>query len=566
MARGIKRQSRPGPFSRRRPELPVVFLVASFARIVDTRINNTIYEGRVMNGIECRRARLQLERLESRELMTVTLNVGMNISFGNLSGDQSETSIAINPTNASNLYAVSNTSRHYTLNGGATWLTAGALPGGSCCDNKAVFDKFGNLFVSYINGSGSDSLAMSTNGGASFTSLLSSGIGFDYPGVAVGPDGTGQNSVWAFGSSSGATMSARGAQVTGLGLVGTFTAAQTSVVGQFGDIAIGKDGRVTISGTHCTGSSNGPCPIKVATDFNGLAAGGFSAPVTVVTSNVGTFTPIPAEDNRTIHAHPNQSYDIKSGRLYLTYTDRPSTGSADTDIYMQFSNDGVSWEPRIKLNDDGATGKSQFFSDIDVDETTGRIAATWYDARNSPTNDAAQIYASVSAKRGYEWIPNVQIATGLSNANQAGSFEFGDYDTMDFYGGVFYRTWADNASPSTLTPPNTDAPGDQDMATARVEVIFAPSPIAGWFGNTGFDEAGSGRVPRVATTDVTPNVPNPSAAPSNRQSTLSANETEPVTARASVTISSPKRAVLKSAEISIDPAWVVVSDGLTTGL
>ena len=47
------------------------------------------------------------------------------------------------------MYAVSNTSRHFTMNGGATWQTAGGFPGGSCCDNKAVFDKFGNLFVWY---------------------------------------------------------------------------------------------------------------------------------------------------------------------------------------------------------------------------------------------------------------------------------------------------------------------------------------------------------------------------------------------------------------------------------
>jgi hypothetical protein len=361
-------------------------------------------------------------------------------------------------------------------------LIAGLLPGGSCCDNKAVFDKFGNLFVSYIAGSGGDRLALSTNGGASFVQLLSSGIGNDYPGVAVGPDGTGQGSVWAFGSSSGPTMSARGAQVTGLGAVGAFTAAQTVTVGQFGDIAIGKDGRVTISGTQCSGSANGPCPVKVATDYNGLAAGGFSTPVTVVTSNVGTFTPIPASDNRTIHAHPNQSYDLKSGRLYLTYTDRPSTSSNDTDIYVQHSDDGISWTPRIKLNDDGATGKSQFYSDIDVDETTGFIAATWYDCRNSSTNVAAQIYATVTNQRGRGWVPNVQIATGLSNANLASSFEFGDYDTMDYHAGRFYRTWADNASPSTLVPPNTDAPGDQDIATARVDVTFTPSP-GGTFGN-----------------------------------------------------------------------------------
>jgi hypothetical protein len=341
----------------------------------------------------------------------------------------------------------------------------------------AKFDVFGNLWVSYIGGS--DELALSTNGGVSFVDVITSGIGGDYPGVAVGPDGTGAQSVWAYGD-NGATIAARGAKVTGLGAFGPFTASQSATVGQFGDISIGHDGRVTVTGTHCSGSQNGPCPIKVATDFNGLAAGGFSAPVTVVTSNVGTFTPIPAMDSRTIHACPNLAYNQKSGRLYITYTDRPSTGSADTDIYVQSSADGgATWNPRIKLNDDGATGKSQFYSDIDIDETTaGHIAVTWYDARNSAANNSAQIYATATDARRGGWVPNVMVATGLSNANLGNnSFEFGDYDTMDFYGGQFWRTWTDNASPSTLVPANTDAPGDQDMATARVDVTVTPDPI-----------------------------------------------------------------------------------------
>jgi hypothetical protein len=430
-----------------------------------------------------------LEALEDRQLLAVQMNVGPNISVGNIGSDQVEGTIAVNPTNTNNIFvkSIGLTVGRYSMDGGATWLSSGAIPGGSCCDDKAVFDQYGNLFMSYIANAGGDRLAMSINGGATWTQLLTSGIGGDYPGVDVGPDGTGFSSVWAYGD-NGATISARGAQVTGLGVVGAFTAAQTATVGQFGDIAVGRDGRVTVTGTHCSGSQNGPCPVKVATDFNGLAAGGFSAPVTVVTSNVGTFTPIPAEDNRTIHAHPNLAYALNSDRLYITYADRPNTASADTDIYMQLSDNGSAWAPRIKLNDDGATGKSQFYSDIDVDPVSNWVAATWYDCRNSPTNVAAQIFGTVTVKRGRSWEPNVQIATGLSNANQASSFEFGDFDTMTFENKAFYRVWADNASPSSITPTNTDAPGDQDYAFAKVDVIFTPDPIpGGGFGVHGVD-------------------------------------------------------------------------------
>jgi hypothetical protein len=435
---------------------------------------------------EKERAILALEVLESRQLLTLTLSVGPNLNTGHLSGNQSETAIAINPTNPNNLYAVSNTSRRVSFDAGLTWANAGTLPGGSCCDNKAVFDQYGNLFVSYI--SSANALALSTNGGLSFTSLVTSGVGSDFPGVAAGPDGTGFGSVWIYGDNPSATIAARGAQVTGLGQIGAFTAAEAATVGQFGDISIGKDGRVTVTGTHCTGNQNGPCPIKVATDFDGLGPNGFSAPVIVVTSNVGTFTPIPAEDTRTIHAHPTLDYNEITGRLYMSYTDRPSTSSADTDIYEQSSSDGgLTWAPRIKLNDDNS-GKSQFYSDIEVDPTTGYVAATWYDCRNDPSNVSAQIFATATQFRRGGWVPNVAVATGQSDAQIASnSFEFGDYDTMSYYGGAFYRTWADNASPSTLSPPNTGAPNDQDMATARVDVIVTPSPGGSLPGDAGLD-------------------------------------------------------------------------------
>jgi hypothetical protein len=446
-----------------------------------------------------------LEALEDRRLLTVTVTVGPNINTGNVAGDQVETTIAVNPTNPDNLFAASNNGyRRYSMDGGATWLTTTWPLGTVCCDMKAAFDKYGNLFVSYLDGTINADLALSTDGGANFTLLLN-GVGADYPGLATGPDGAGFSSVWIMYWAGGINQAVRGAQVTGLGAVGAFTAAQTVAVGQFGDIAVGRDGRVTVTGADDIGSSLGPSLINVATDFNGLAPGGFSAPVTVVTANVGTFTPIPAEDNRTIHPAPTPAYSHVNGRLFLVYTDRPSTVSDDTDIYVQTSdNGGLTWRPRIKLNDDGATGKSQFFPDIAVDQTTSFIAVTWYDCRNSANNDSAQIYGVVSAKRGAFWEPNIQIGSALSNANVAGSIEFGDYDTMDYTHGRFYRSWADNASPSTLTPANTDAPGDQDLATARVDVVFTPSPIPPHFGKHRLRPSQPSASPETATSAPAP--------------------------------------------------------------
>ena len=69
---------------------------------------------------------MNVERLESRELLTLTLNVGTNINIHNMSlVTNPKPASPSDPTNTNNMYAVSNTSRHYTMNGGATWLIAG---------------------------------------------------------------------------------------------------------------------------------------------------------------------------------------------------------------------------------------------------------------------------------------------------------------------------------------------------------------------------------------------------------------------------------------------------------
>src|SRR5262249_27462437 len=108
---------------------------------------------------------------------------------------------------------------------------------------------------------------------------------------------------------------------------------------------------------------------------------------------------------------------------------------------------------------------------IAVDQVTHFIAVTWYDCRNSPGNNTAQIYGTVSTKRGRGWEPNVQIGAGLSSGLAAGSFNFGDYDTMDYAAGRFYRSWGDNTNPSQLTPPNNSTT-QMDVGTARVDVTL----------------------------------------------------------------------------------------------
>src|SRR5207244_11856192 len=114
-------------------------------------------------------------------------------------------------------------------------------------------------------------------------------------------------------------------------------------------------------------------------------------------------------------------------------------------------------------------GKSQFLPAIAVDQSSGNIAVTWYDTRNSAAaNNTTQVFGSASRDAGVTWLANVQISAGTSNASAVDAgFEYGDYDKMDFAHGAFYRSWADN---SNSTGDNPDGTAALDIYTARVTV------------------------------------------------------------------------------------------------
>lgn len=446
-------------------------------------------------------------------------NVGANVNINQLAGNQSEGTIAINPVNPQQMFAASNpgTTAANSTNGGQTWatFTMGTGPGGdglpnSCCDNVARFDQFGNLFLVYL-GRGADGsvgtaddtveLLLSQTGGAqgSFTVLQQIDVGnVDQPSVAVGGGNVaGTGSVWVTWNDGG-TIRARGAQVTGLGAVGAFTAEQAApgsaaVSGQFGDVAVGPNGQVVV-----TYQSN--TQIFVNTDADGVGAGGFGAQVTVTGTNVAKFDSIPAQFSRTIDAEANLAWDrsggANNGRVYLVYTDEVPDESHDTDIFVRFSNDnGANWSAAVQVNDDAGTN-SQFLPNISLDQTTGFLAVTWHDARNDTgagagdtngtANDDAQFWGAFSVNGGAGFRPNVQISGGTSNeVASANGIDFGDYTWSDFVGGNLFPIWADNSN-STGDNPN-GALSRFDMYTARVHFEPNDPPVV----NAGPDVSGN---------------------------------------------------------------------------
>jgi hypothetical protein len=418
---------------------------------------------------------------------TVLFNVGTNINISQSTDDNAEETIAINPLNTNNLFADDTwaVTPRYSLNSGATWANSdvSALPSTEG-DVTAVWDGFGNLFLVQFGTSATLTVVvgLSTNGGASFRLLYqTAATQLDQPNVAVGPGLTTTGSVWITYTTSSGAMKAQSAAVTGLGLVGTFSTAVTlASVGDFGDVVIGPRGQVAVVYQN-QNSGEGPDSIKFNLDPDGTGTQPFQAATTATTTQVGGFAIIPAQPQRSIDAESGLAWDrsggAHNGRLYLVYTDRPSTNSYDTDIYVRYSdNSGTNWSARVRVNDDTiGNGKSQFLPRIALDQTTGNIAVSFYDCRNSADNTAAELWAAVSVNGGISFEPNIKVSAGQSSAlvgsvASNSTFDYGDYTGLTFHGGAFYPCWADN---SNSTGDNPDGANDYfDMYTARVVVTL----------------------------------------------------------------------------------------------
>jgi hypothetical protein len=419
-----------------------------------------------------------------------------NFNVTAMPGNEAEDAIAVNPTNPLNVVAMSTLpdvvaglAVGVSFNGGQTWSpsvigTTGDPLGEICCDQQLAWDRFGNLWMTYlVNTNGDVLVALSTNGGTSFTKVADIQTKFgDQPSIAVGP-----NSVWvSYTASPGKQIQAFGARVTGPGGFESFSAPENVPSpgnGDYGDTAVGPAGQVMVTYQNAANGQGG-ADIYTAVDPDGLGQSGFGKPTLVAHSHVGGFDFIAAQPDRSIDAEANLAWDrsggAHNGRVYLVWTQETPNESDNTDVMLQHSdNDGATWSPAVKLNDD-RTSNSQYNPAIALDQSSGDVAVSWYDARNDLgtggsgdtdgiANDDFQIWATDSTNSGTTFALNFRVSQGTSNAVDANSFfDTGDYTHATFVSGTFWPAWSDNSN-STGDNPNGTL-HQLDLYTAKVSI------------------------------------------------------------------------------------------------
>src|SRR4051794_10889194 len=103
-----------------------------------------------------------------------------NVDVSQRPGNESEETVAVNPTNPKNIVIVTNVDHPaaglfegVSFDGGATWTTKligdNDNLGDACCDPSLSFDRYGNLFMTYLyNVELEVPIALSTDGGLHF--------------------------------------------------------------------------------------------------------------------------------------------------------------------------------------------------------------------------------------------------------------------------------------------------------------------------------------------------------------------------------------------------------------
>ena len=418
-----------------------------------------------------------------------------NVDVSQRPGNESEETVAVNPTNPKNIVIVTNVDHPaaglfegVSFDGGATWTTKligdNDNLGDACCDPSLSFDRYGNLFMTYLyNVELEVPIALSTDDGLHFNLIANIAKPPKQSSSASGERGlfrfvdqptitAGVGEVWMVFNGGGPIV-ATGAKVSGLGKVGGFITPEV-VPGTnnctYGDVSIGPRGQV-MQVCSLTESGQGGGKLFVNVDPDGLGPAGFGSRVFVAKTHVGGFDFIPAQPDRSVDAEPGLAWDRTggphNGRVYLVYTLEQPNESNNMDIYVRFSdNDGATWSGPARVNDDH-TKNSQFLPKISLDPTSGNLAVVWYDSRedlgtggsgdtDGVPNDDAQFWGAFSTDGGQTFTANTQISAGTSNSHDSGNaIDYGDYTGLSFYGGIAHPAWADNSNSTGNNPDGT---------------------------------------------------------------------------------------------------------------
>ena len=411
-------------------------------------------------------------RLQKSPAVSAELAPGENVRVNNPALDedghtQSESSVAVNGANIAvsfNDASQDGSGLAISTDSGATF-THKRIPviagGANLGDGVVVFGPSGELYYSTLAFTGQGQsivgLATSVDGGANFSvpanvsGVLSNRTDFqDKPWVtadrgAASPFRGNVYASWTDFTQSGGSfiVFAR----SGPGGSSFSNPIQLSprdgtqlVQGSMPAVAPNGDVYVAFLDAHPPNRTGG---ITVLRSTNGGQS--FGPPVTAAAFvSIGTVT---GGGGVRTNSFPSIAVD-NNGNVHIVYAGIPTPTGADRSnvFYVRSTDNGASFSPASRLNDDGTT-TSQFFPFVAVagDNTIG---VKWWDRRNDPLGDSlTDMYMTKSSDGGVTFSKNFRLTNqnwvaGPIEAGFAAGYH-GDYDGMTGDAANFFGSWSD---------------------------------------------------------------------------------------------------------------------------
>jgi hypothetical protein len=411
--------------------------------------------------------------------------VGPNIDVSTEAGPQSETSIAVNPTNPSQIVAGSNEifrnpmRGYFSADGGSTWRGVDLplpppIPGSKVdfgSDPGVAWDLKGHVYYTYIvvfftKGfaavTGSEmAVARSSDGGRTWTptyfALHSHPNPFDdKPMITVDTNAQSPhvNTVYAAWDLTGTDQADSDgifvSRSTDQGRTFSAPVHATPIGGSGPKGDIGADPFVGASGTLYV-AWNDFQNIRIAVSSSTDGGRTFGLVHTIAHDEIGFDIGIPAQASRHALLYPAcgaapASRPATPDLLYCSWIDGSLRHGVKI-LFAESSDGGRSWSTPIRVNDDASSEVNDHFNQwLAVDPTDGVIHVSWYDTRLDPSRMTTNVFYAQSTDHGLSFGRNVRVTTAPTNETSSHADlgnQYGDYEGIAAFDGLAHPVWTD---------------------------------------------------------------------------------------------------------------------------